>query len=498
MKNLEIKNAVNDSKSEVTFVANNGQVVNPEAEANPNQDALDVIKDDIMPEITPPELLPLPERGSSDDGAEAKRKRGRPKKTDEQREAESKNLFQKVIAWLKERFQFRYNTITEQVEIMESEEGNQWEAMDDRKENSLLTDLHAACIRISKMNLVTYICSEMVAPAYNPIESYAKGLAPWKPSQKDYIAELFSYLGLRVDEQTEFLLMMAKKWYVWTIAVAIGLDTQNQLMLVLSGEKEGIGKTSFVEKFLPQALRRYIHRIVQISTHKDKDELLAMARNMICFLDEILLNSATFNKLKNYVGGAGATAVTERTHFGHFASSRKVHASFVATTNKKLFLPETIGNRRFIVLPVTHRGKDYKSLPQERAFAQGYYLATHPKKFPLEITQEEIEMLKEINQEYAIPDYCTTVIPTVLRQPNSGEQAQAVYSPEIIEWLTQRYGPNKEFIPQKVSSAMQKLGFEPHKTKKGMRYLAVPITQKDLKLENENLANEIVTSEAPF
>jgi hypothetical protein len=170
----------------------------------------------------------------------------------------------------------------------------------------------------------------------------------------------------------------------------------------------------------------------------------------------------------------------------------------VATTNKKLFLPETIGNRRFIVLPVTHRGKDYKSLPQERAFAQGYYLATHPKKFPLEITQEEIEMLKEINQEYAIPDYCTTVIPTVLRQPNSGEQAQAVYSPEIIEWLTQRYGPNKEFIPQKVSSAMQKLGFEPHKTKKGMRYLAVPITQKDLKLENENLANEIVTSEAPF
>ena len=461
-------------------------------------DVQNIQVNNIMPEITPPELLPLPERSSNDDGAEAKRKRGRPKKTDEQRDAESENLFKKVITWLKERFQFRYNTITEQVEIMESEEGNQWEAMDDRKGNSLLTALHAACIRISKLNLVTYICSEMMAPAYNPIESYAKGLAPWKPSQKDYIAELFSYLGLRVDEQTGFLLTMAKKWYVWTIAVAIGLDTQNQLMLVLSGEKEGIGKTSFVEKFLPQALRRYIHRIVQMSTHKDKDELLAMARNMICFLDEILLNSATFNKLKNYVGGAGATAVTERTHFGHFASSRKVHASFVATTNKNLFLPETIGDRRFIVLPVTHRGKDYKSMPQERAFAQGYYLATHPKKFPLEITQEEIDMLKKINQEYAIPDYCTTVIPSVLRQPNPEEQAQAIYSPEIIEWLTRRYGPNKEFIPQKVSQAMQKLGFEPHKTNKGKRFLVVPVNSIELEQENKTIANEIVTSEVPF
>ena len=61
MKQLE-QSAVNDSKCELTSVANNGQVVNPETEANLNQNAQDVLDDNIMPEITPPELLPKPER----------------------------------------------------------------------------------------------------------------------------------------------------------------------------------------------------------------------------------------------------------------------------------------------------------------------------------------------------------------------------------------------------------------------------------------------------
>ena len=61
MDEIKETSAANDSKREVTFVANNGQVVNPETEANLNQDTRSVLEDNLLPPITPPEELPKPE-----------------------------------------------------------------------------------------------------------------------------------------------------------------------------------------------------------------------------------------------------------------------------------------------------------------------------------------------------------------------------------------------------------------------------------------------------
>ena len=132
--------------------------------------------------------------------------------------------------------------------------------------------------------------------------------------------------------------------------------------------------------------------------------MLALSRNIVYLVDEIKVSLPMLNKLKNYVGGASASTTTERSPYGHFAVCRRVHASWVATTNEQVFLPDSTGDRRFVVLPIIERGKDYKSINQERAFAQAYYLATHPKAFPLGITTEETEKLKEINQKYVQQD----------------------------------------------------------------------------------------------
>ncbi len=429
---------------------------------------------------------------------EPKSRRGRPKKTEEEKEEERKNLFERIHEWIDDHYEFQLNGFSEQIEMKKKGQEDAWHALDERAFNTLLTKLHAADIHVAKTNLESYISSEMLAPIYNPVEAYAQTLKPWRPGSKDYIAVLFDHLGLEKDENTDYLLKMAKLWYVWMVAVALGLDISNQLMLILAGELEGSGKTSFVERFLPRPLRRYIHRVVELSKFKDKDELLALARNMVCFLDEIQINNTTLNKLKNYIGGGAASAITERTHFGHFAVMRKVHTSWIGTTNKEVFLPDNTGDRRFVVLPITHRGRDYKTLPQERAFAQAYYLATHPKAFKLEITPEDIEKLKEINEKYVAQDLCTVLIPTILRKPHPAEQAQAVSTGEIIGWLTSRTGPNREFTAPKVGISMRKLGFEPKKTKQGMRYLVVRVMMDELERENKRLANQALEPEMPF
>lgn len=433
-----------------------------------------------------------------DEGVDISLPKGRPAKTPEKREEEQKNRFELIKGWLDERFEFRLNTITEQIEFKTHDNASEWRNVDDRQLDSLLTALHADKVAVSKANLETYIGSEMLAPAYNPIVSYAESLKPWNPRQKDYLDDLFGHLALEEDENTAFLRLMAKKWYVAMVKVAIDQEVTNQIMLILCGEQEGTGKTFFVVSFLPGQLSCYLHHVVELSQRRDKDELLALARNMVCFIDEIQINPTTLNKLKNYVGGGAANAITERTHYGHYAARRKVHASWIATTNDDVFLPDSTGDRRFVVMPVIRRGRDYKTLPRERAFAQAYYLATHPKSFSVEITQEEVAKLKEINHKYVATDLCTSLIPTIIRKPNEGEEAQAVRTGEIINWLTQKAGPNREFNEAKIGKAMKKLGFKPKRTKKGMRYFVVRVTAADLEKENKRLANEEVTQELPF
>ncbi|MBR4187430.1 MAG: hypothetical protein IKQ85_03055, partial [Bacteroidaceae bacterium] len=301
--------------------------------------------------------------------------KGRRPKTAEQKEQEEKDRFKQICEWLNDHYEFRCNTITEQTEARAKSTDAEWKEMDDRQLNSLLTELHADKVPVSKANLETYICSETFSPAYNPVVAYAESLKPWNPRHKDYIADMFEHLGMAPDDDRDFLLQMAKRWFVWMVAVAMEQDTKNELMLILSGERESTGKTFFVLQFLPKPIRRYIHNLTQLSNFKDKDEVLALSRNVVYLVDEIKVSLSMLNKLKNYVGGASAFTTTERSPYGHFAVCRRVHASWIATTNEQVFLPDSTGDRRFVVLPIIERGKDYKTINQERAFAQAYYLA---------------------------------------------------------------------------------------------------------------------------
>jgi hypothetical protein len=131
-------------------------------------------------------------------------------------------------------------------------------------------------------------------------------------------------------------------------------------------------------------------------------------------------------------------------------------------------------------------------MPIDKAFAQAYYLATHPKRFSTRISREMMARLKEINWKYVAEDICTAVLPTVLREPNQGEQAQAVLVGEIIGWLSSRTGQNKDYTPQKVNAAMKKLNFLPKRTNKGNVYLVKRLSADDLKHQGEMLANQEV------
>ncbi len=445
-------------------------------------------------EITLGTLVHMAEQKGIDTSVpqEAKPRRGRPRKTEAEREEESKNKFEQVSQFLNSSYQFRYNTLSERIEA--KPEGEEWRDFDDRELNGIVTKLHGSKVMVSRENLGTYINSGMFSLPYNPVVEYVKSLKPWN-GRTDYIRKVFDHLQLEEGSDVDFLYECFKLFFVCVVGCGAGIVDANQLMLVLAGEKEGTGKTEFVKRLLPPALRRYLTSPVQLTTFKDKDEALATASNLLFFLDEITLNRQTFNKLKNMVGGAGANTVNERAPYGHNAKVRKVHASFAATTNHVDFLPEDLGDRRFLILPVVG-SKNYDGMPIDKAFAQAYYLATHPRRFSTQISREMMARLKEINWRYVAEDICTAVLPTVLRAPKPGEQAQAVLVGEIIGWLTNRTGANpREYTPQKVNAAMKKLKFMPKRSNRGNVYLVVRLMAEDLKREGEQLANQELKNE---
>ena len=427
-------------------------------------------------------------------GVDVGKPKGRPRKSLEQKEEEQKAMFEQVSRFLNSEYKFRYNILSERIEVMSGEED--WRDFDDRELNDILTKLHSNNVKASKDNLNSYINSGTFSVPYNPVQAYVDGLKTWN-RRTDYIAQVFNHLHLEEGADHDFLLECFRIWLVSLLACGLGFDVVNQLMLVLAGEKEGTGKTEFILRLLPPALQPYLYCPVQLSSFKDKDEALAMAHNILFFLDEIQLNRMTFNKLKNMVGGAGAKTVTERAPFAHNAKVRKVYASIVATTNHVDFIPEDLGSRRMLVLPVV--GSDnYDDLPIDKAFAQAYYLATHPRRFSTRITPEMIAKLKEINKKYVNEDICAVMIPTIVRHPRQSDKAQAVLSGEIISWLTSRTGANREYTPQKVNAAMRKLGFEPRKTNKGNVYIVKRIMYDELTQEGEQIANQELNPEFAF
>ncbi len=440
-----------------------------------------------LPSLRAPEEVVAEQQNlKSSQPVAVKRGKGRPPKTEEQRMTEYINQVKKIKQTLCNEYSFRYNTLNERIELRHGDED--WQKFGERELNNLLTLIHSKGMKVSKDNLASYINSAEISVPFNPILEYAKSLKPWN-RKTDYIRKVFDHLILEDGSDTEFLFEAFKLYYVCMIACGMNLEVVNQLILVLAGAREGTGKTEFMLRLLPNPLRRYIHSAVQLSLHPNKDETLATAYNLLFLLDEIMLNRQTFNKLKNMVGGAGANFVTERAAFGHFAEQRKVHASFVATTNHVEFLPSDLGNRRFLVLHVVG-SKPYDKMPIEKAFAQAYYLATHPRSFSTQITSEMMTKLKIINGKYVEQNICEAVLLTVLRQPNPNEEPQGVLVGEIIKWMIKGFGSNKEFSPKKVGAALRKMNIISKHTNKGNVYFVVKLENGRLEQDRKPLANQ--------
>ena len=187
-----------------------------------------------------------------------------------------------------------------------------------------------------------------------------------------------------------------KKWFVAMVASWMRDDIVNHQVLVLIG-KQGIYKTTWLEHLIPPHLRAYACKLAN-SADLNKDERLRIAEFGLISLDEIdSMNSRELNQLKSIIT---ATDVNERAAYAYTKERRVRLASFCASGNRRDFLTDITGNRRWLPFEVESIQSPFTTiLPYERMYAQAWALAQDPF-FSYWFDLDEIEVLEQHNQHF--------------------------------------------------------------------------------------------------
>ena len=162
-----------------------------------------------------------------------------------------------------------------------------------------------------------------------------------------------------IHPQTEYNVWVFKKWLVGSVHNWISPMHETKvspLTLVLCGQKQGTGKTSFFRNLLPKDLQKYLieHRI----DAKDKDSIYNLVKGLIVLDDEF--GGLATKDVKDFKKIADANQIDIRLPYSAFYSKMKRKASLCGTSNEVDVLKDVTGNRR--ILPINVESIDYDTM----------------------------------------------------------------------------------------------------------------------------------------
>ena len=257
---------------------------------------------------------------------------------------------------------------------------------------------------ITSREVMTALQSDLI-PDVHPLREYIHSLKPYTTDQPDWIDFVASQVKVKPSGEEakgnkargeELWRACFKKWFVAMVASWMKDEVVNHQVLVLIG-KQGIFKTTWLEHLIPPHLRAYACKLAN-SNELNKDERLRIAEFGLISLDEIdSMNNRELNQLKSVIT---ATDVNERAAYAYTKERRVRLASFCASGNRRDFLTDITGNRRWLPFEVESIQNPFTTiLPYERMYAQAWALAQDPF-FSYWFDLDEIEVLEQHNQHF--------------------------------------------------------------------------------------------------
>jgi predicted P-loop ATPase len=301
--------------------------------------------------------------------------------------------------FLSSKYVFRHNIVSGKLEfktISSSKSqlpplrgGLGWGVMNDFIENSMLRECLKGRIKTNLSSLRNLLYSDF-CQLFNPFEDYFYNL-PTYDEKTDYILELANTITTTKQELWQ---QCFKKWLVAMVGCVLDEKVINHTVIVFSG-KQGLGKTTWVEKLVPKQLKEYLFS--GTINPNNKDTLVQLAECMLINLDELEnLNRSEIGSLKEIIT---KTQIRMRKAYGHNNETMPRRASFAGSVNTAQFLNDSTGSRRFLCFEL--EGIKYQhDVNINVAFSQALFLFKSGFRFWFD--QEEIKSITENNEQYQL------------------------------------------------------------------------------------------------
>lgn len=294
----------------------------------------------------------------------------------------------------------RYNVITKHVELNIPGES----FTPENAEASALACIFSRMkeIRMKTEGYAEYICRIADENQFNPVLDWMQS-KPWDKrfDQIGYLCDTITTYEPSADgKQTpeELRIERAKnlfirRWILTAAALISQLNVDGAGCIVLLGD-QGLGKTWWVRKLLPEKLRQYIKTGTRIDPH-DRDSLSQFVRYFICEFGEIgaTFRGADLDALKAFI--------TEnkdifRRPYAKNDQEYPRRTAIIASVNDHIYLNDD-ENRRFWTIPALYVNS-YHEIDMQQVWAQALHLLANGESWIM--TQEENALVREINEEH--------------------------------------------------------------------------------------------------
>ena len=290
--------------------------------------------------------------------------------------------------FLSNKYVFRHNIVSGKLEFQYFGK-KKWNVMNDFIENSMLRECLKGRIKTNLSSLRNLLYSDFCV-LFNPFEDYFFNL-PTYDEKTDYITELANTITTTKQDLWQ---QCFKKWLVAMVGCVLDDKVINHTVIVFSG-KQGLGKTTWVEKLVPRPLKEYLFS--GTINPNNKDTLVQLAECMLINLDELEnLNRSEIGSLKEIIT---KTQIRMRKAYGHNNETMPRRASFAGSVNTAQFLNDSTGSRRFLCFEL--EGIKYQhNVDINMAFSQALFL--FKSGFRYWFDQEEIKSITENNEQYQL------------------------------------------------------------------------------------------------
>lgn len=360
---------------------------------------------------------------------------------------------QMIEQYLTEKYEFRFNVLSNKIEVRElkrevtveeqdasettessADKGTATEfvPLTEKKRNSIIRGIKLDLDEVTsvKQNVQEYIDSEDI-PQYDPIADWLRGLPKW--DGRNRVAELFGRIPGISTEQIYWCTI----WMRSTVAHWLTLDMLhgNESVPVLIGA-QGCGKSTFCHRLLPPFLRTYYLDHINFANKNDKE--MALTNNLLINIDELdQISSSRQPELKQTLS---KVKVNGRPIFGRAQQDRKRYASFVATTNNPHPLNDPTGSRRYLCIRIPDGMliDNTSEIEYEQLYAQIMEEVT-VNGCRYWFTPEETQFIQRENAQFQQEQDLTTMLEFCFRKAKDGEVGRYMTVKEIISVIEKQF-----------------------------------------------------------